>query len=232
MTLTDVGSLQQLAESAARHLEGAPAEDIVRWAADAFGDAICLTSSMRDAVLIHLVSKIQPGVAVVFLDTGYHFAETIGTRDAVAATYPVTLLNVTARQSVAEQDAAYGERLYEREPDLCCRLRKVEPLEEALAPYTAWFSGIRRDETPSRADVPVVQWDAKRSMVKVNPLAAWTLEQQMAYVAENGVPVNPLFGDEYPSIGCAPCTRAVAPDEHPRAGRWSGHAKTECGLHV
>ena len=232
MTLTDVGSLQQLAEGAARHLEGAPAEDIVRWAADAFGDAICLTSSMRDAVLVHLVSQIQPGVPVVFLDTGYHFAETIGTRDAVAATYPVTLLNVTARQSVAEQDAAYGERLYEREPDLCCRLRKVEPLEEALTAYTAWFSGIRRDETPARAGVPVVQWDAKRSMVKVNPLAAWTLEQQMAYVAENDVPVNPLFGDEYPSIGCAPCTRAIAPDEDPRAGRWSGHAKTECGLHV
>jgi phosphoadenosine phosphosulfate reductase len=168
----------------------------------------------------------------VFLDTGYHFAETIGTRDAVAAAYPVRLLNVTPRQSVAEQDAQYGPRLHDRNPDLCCALRKVEPLERALEPFAAWMTGLRRADSPTRAGTPVVEWDAKRSMVKVNPLAAWTDEDLAAYTEQHGVLVNPLLQLGYPSIGCAPCTRAVAPGEDPRAGRWAGFGKTECGLHA
>lgn len=222
----------ELAQRAAADLDGAPAGHIVGWALDVFGEGICLTCSMQDAVLAHLVSQHRAGVPVIFLDTGYHFAETLGTRDAVAATYPVAMVNVTPRQTVGEQDAEHGERLHDRDPDRCCALRKVEPLERALAPYQAWMTGIRRDDSPARAGTPVVDWDAKRAMVKVNPLAAWTVDDVMAYASEHGVIVNPLFHEGYRSIGCAPCTRAVKPGEDPRAGRWSGFAKTECGLHT
>jgi phosphoadenosine phosphosulfate reductase len=222
----------QLAEAAAAHLEGASAQDVVRWAVEEFGDGLCLASSMQDAVLVHLASRIKPGIPVVFLDTGYHFAETIGTRDAVQAAYPVQLVNVTPVRTVAEQDAEHGPRLYERDPDRCCALRKVEPLHRALAPYRAWMTGIRRQDAAEREAVPVVQWDAKRSMVKVNPLVAWTDDDVAGYVERHGVLVNPLLQLGYLSIGCAPCTRAVAPGEDPRAGRWAGFAKTECGLHT
>ncbi len=223
---------QRFAEQAAAALDGAGAQQVVDWAFDAFGDEICVASSMQDAVLVHLAAQAHPGAAVVFLDTGYHFAETIGTRDAVAAAYPVELLNVTPEQSVAEQDAEYGEALFARDPDRCCALRKVAPLERTLARYAAWMTGIRRDDAPTRDGVPVVQWDAKRSMVKVNPLAAWTLDDLVDYATAHGVPVNPLFHEGYLSIGCAPCTRPVAAGEDPRAGRWAGFGKTECGLHT
>ena len=148
--MTVTAALPELAARAARDLEGRPAEDVVRWAVEEFGDDLCLASSMQDAVLVHLVSTVRAGVPVIFLDTGYHFAETIGTRDAVASAYPVRLLNVTPKQTVAEQDEDYGPRLFERDPDLCCRLRKVEPLETALAPFQAWVSGIRREDAPTR----------------------------------------------------------------------------------
>jgi len=134
--------------------------------------------------------------------------------------------------TVAEQDAQHGERLYERDPNACCALRKVEPLARGLEPYDAWASGIRRDEAATRRGIGAVEWDAKRSMVKVNPIAGWTAADVDAYVAEHGVLVNPLAFDGYPSIGCAPCTRRVAPGEDPRSGRWAGTSKTECGLHV
>src|SRR6201994_4999379 len=144
--------LRDLAERAAKELENASAEDIIRWATDTFGDRICITSSMSDAVIVHLASTVKPGIDVVFLDTGYHFAETIGTRDAVSAVYPVNVINVTPSRTVAEQDAELGPRLYSRNPDLCCYLRKVVPLEEALGPYDAWFTGVRREETDARSD--------------------------------------------------------------------------------
>ncbi len=223
---------QQLAEQAGRDLEAASAQDVVRWAVDTFGDRFAVTSSMGDGLLAHLVSSVAPGVPVVFLDTGYHFAETIGTRDAVQAVYDVQVRTVLPLLTVAEQDAAHGPELWRRDPDACCAMRKVEPLERALAPYDAWGSGIRRDEGPSRLDTGVVEWDAKRSKVKVNPLATWTFEQAEAYLRDNGVLVNPLVDDGYPSIGCAPCTRRVAPGEALRAGRWAGSSKVECGLHV
>jgi phosphoadenosine phosphosulfate reductase len=222
----------QRAAAVAAELDDAPAEQIARWALATFEDGVCVASSMQDAVLVHLVSRIRADVPVVFLDTGYHFAETIGTRDAVEAAYPIKLLNVTPRQSVAEQDARYGPRLHDRNPDLCCALRKVEPLERALEPFAAWMTGLRRADSPTRAGTPVVEWDAKRSMVKVNPVAAWTDEDLAAYAEQHGVLVNPLVQLGYPSIGCAPCTRAVAPGEDPRAGRWAGFGKTECGLHA
>jgi phosphoadenosine phosphosulfate reductase len=223
---------QEFARQAADALEGAPAQDVIRWATDTFGDRICVTSSMTDAVIIHLVSQVRPGIDVVFLDTGYHFAETIGTREAVSAVYPVNVINVTPAQTVAEQDEAMGPRLYSRNPDLCCYLRKVVPLEKALEPYEAWFTGIRREETGARSDTRAVHWDARREMVKVNPIVDWTSDQVEAYIAEHGVLVNPLVSEGYPSIGCATCTSRVENGADARSGRWAGTGKTECGIHL
>ncbi|MFJ6664470.1 phosphoadenylyl-sulfate reductase [Streptomyces sp. NPDC091383] len=222
---------RELAERAGRELEDASALEILRWAVDTFGEGFCVTSSMEDAVVAHLASRVRPGVDVVFLDTGYHFPETIGTRDAVAAVMDVNVRTLMPRQTVAEQDAEYGPGLHDRDPDLCCALRKVRPLEEGLADYRAWATGLRRDESPTRADTPVVGWDEKRRKVKVSPIARWTQEDVDAYVAEHGVLTNPLLMDGYASIGCAPCTRRVLEGEDARAGRWAGRAKTECGLH-
>ena len=227
-TLTD---LESLAARAGDDLEGAPALDILTWAAEQFGRSWCVASSMADAVLPHLASRAMPGVDVIFLDTGYHFAETIGTRDAVAATLPITMRTVTPAQTVAEQDAEFGARLFERDPDRCCAMRKVAPLASALEPYTAWASGLRRDEALTRQGVRVVEWDAKRRMVKLNPIAAWTQDDVDTYIAEHGVLVNPLLSDGYGSIGCAPCTRRIVEGEDARAGRWAGTNKIECGLH-
>jgi phosphoadenosine phosphosulfate reductase len=224
--------LQQIAEQAGRDLESASAQDVLRWAVDTFGSRFVIASSMGDGLLASLASSVASGVDVLFLDTGYHFPETIGTRDAVAQVYDVNVRTMLPLLTVPQQDAAHGERLWERDPNACCALRKVEPLARGLEPYTAWASGIRRDEAVTRREIGVVEWDAKREMVKVNPIATWTQADVDSYVAENGVLVNPLAYDGYPSIGCAPCTRRVAPGEDARAGRWAGSAKTECGLHV
>jgi phosphoadenosine phosphosulfate reductase len=224
--------LERLAADAATELAGAPAQDVIRWASETFGERICITSSMTDAVIIHLAAQIRPGIDVIFLDTGYHFAETIGTRDAVSAVYPVNVISVVPEQTVAEQDAEMGPRLYSRNPDLCCYLRKVVPLEQALDGYDAWITGVRREETDARSDTRVVQWDPRREMVKVNPIVDWTEDQVNTYIADNGVLVNPLVYDGYPSIGCATCTVRVEPGATARSGRWAGTGKTECGIHL
>jgi phosphoadenosine phosphosulfate reductase len=234
---TAIAATPELAAEADARFEGIadPVEQalaVLRWAGETFGDDFAITSSMADGLLAHLAGRAVPGVHVVFLDTGYHFAETIGTRDWISGVLPITLVNVRPAQTVAEQDAEHGPELHQRDPDLCCSLRKVQPLAQALAGYTAWGSGVRRDEAATRAGTKVVDWDAKRGMVKVNPLAAWTQEDVDAYIAEHQVPVNPLQEIGYASIGCAPCTRPVAPGEDPRAGRWAGRGKTECGLHL
>jgi phosphoadenosine phosphosulfate reductase len=227
---------RELAAAADARFEGIedPVEQalaVLRWAGDTFGASFAITSSMADGLLAHLASRVVPGVHVVFLNTGYHFAETIGTRDWITSVLPITLVDVRPPTTVAEQDAEFGPNLFERDPDLCCSLRKVRPLAETLAGYAAWGSGIRRDESPTRADTRLVDWDAKRGMVKVNPMAAWTQDVVDAYVTEHQIPVNPLFELGYGSIGCSPCTRPVAPGEDPRAGRWAGKNKIECGIH-
>jgi phosphoadenosine phosphosulfate reductase len=224
--------LRALADEAEARLADAPAAEIIGWARTTFGTDLVVASSMADTHLVHLAQAAAPGIDVVFLDTGYHFAETIGTRDAVAQAYEVNLISITPRQTVAEQDAEYGARLHDRDPDRCCALRKVEPLERGLKPYTAWINGMRREEAPTRSDIRVVDYDAKRNMVKISPIAAWTNQEVEEYVGEHGVLVNPLFFDGYTSIGCEPCTRRTKPGEDPRAGRWAGLAKTECGLHT
>ncbi|HVX46730.1 MAG TPA: phosphoadenylyl-sulfate reductase [Mycobacteriales bacterium] len=225
--------LKALAAEAGDQLEGAHPRDILRWAVEEFDDRLCITSSMADAVVATLASQVQPGIPVIFLDTGYHFAETIGTRDAVAATLPIDVITVRPRQTVQQQDTEHGARLYKRDPDLCCKLRKVMPLEGALGRYHAWASGIRRDESAARANTRVVDWDDKRGMVKINPLAAWTQDDVDQFIAENGVLVNPLVASgEYPSVGCEPCTLPADGNTSDRSGRWAGTNKTECGLHT
>ncbi|MGC0422842.1 phosphoadenylyl-sulfate reductase [Embleya sp. AB8] len=232
MTVTEHTDLEALAVRAAVELEHASASEILAWTHERFGPAWCVTSSMEDAVVAHLAARVAPGVDVVFLDTGYHFPETIGTRDAVAAVYDVNVITVHPELTVVEQDAKYGAKLHDRDPDACCALRKVAPLEHSLANYRAWATGLRRDDSPSRANTPVVSWDARRRKVKVAPIARWTQDDVDAYVAEHGVLTNPLLMDGYASIGCAPCTRRVAPGEDARAGRWAGSGKTECGIHA
>jgi phosphoadenosine phosphosulfate reductase len=224
--------LQQIAEQAGRDLEDASAQDVLRWAVDTFGDGFAIASSMGDGLLAHLAASVAPGVDILFLDTGYHFAETMGTRDAVASSYDVNVRTILPLLTVNQQDAQHGPELWNRDPTACCAMRKVEPLARALEPYVAWGSGVRRDEAVTRRETGVVEWDAKRGKVKVNPIARWTQADVDAYVEQHGVLVNPLAYDGYPSIGCAPCTHRVAPGEDPRSGRWSGQAKTECGLHV
>ncbi|WP_444665243.1 phosphoadenylyl-sulfate reductase [Cellulomonas sp. CW35] len=224
--------LRELATRAGVELEGAHPEEILAWAARTFGRDLVVASSMGDEVLVHMAARAVPGIEVIFLDTGYHFAETIGTRDYYADFTDIRLRTVLPLRTVAEQDAEHGPRLHDRDPNLCCALRKVEPLERGLAPYRAWVTGMRREDAPTRTDITVVGWDAKRGKVKLNPLAAWTQAQVDEYVETHGVVLNPLRQAGYTSIGCAPCTRAVAPGEDPRAGRWSGTSKTECGLHT
>jgi phosphoadenosine phosphosulfate reductase len=227
-----VDHYRSLAAQANDRLEDASPESVVRWAVETFGDSFCITASMADALLIDIASRVASDINVIFLDTGYHFSETLETRDNVAKRYPVQVHTIQPRQTVAEQNATFGERLYERDPDACCSLRKVEPLARALRGYQAWASGIRRDEAESRRHVGVVEWDQKRSMVKINPLATWTQEQVDEYIIANDVEVNPLIYDGYPSIGCATCTLRVRPGDDPRSGRWASSHKLECGLHL
>ena len=224
--------LQDLAERGAAELDGADAADLLRWTDENFGDGYVVASNMQDAVLVDLAAKVRPGVDVLFLDTGYHFVETIGTRDAVEAVYDINVVNVTAENSVAKQDELYGKDLFAREPNECCRMRKVEPLGRALRGYTAWVTGIRRVEAPTRAKAPLISWDKAFGLVKINPIAAWTDEDMQNYIDANDVLVNPLVFEGYPSIGCAPCTAKPVEGADPRSGRWAGLSKTECGLHA
>jgi phosphoadenosine phosphosulfate reductase len=225
--------LKALAEQGAAELADATAEQVIAWVAANFRtEAVAVACSMADAVLPHIVSQQVKGVDVLFLDTGYHFIETVVTRDEVARSLDVRVVDVLPAQTVAEQDAQYGAELFSRDPGLCCELRKVAPLQQSLRGYEAWFTGVRREEAPTRANTPLIAWDERNGLVKVNPLAAWTFDELLDYASTHAVPVNLLMSNGYPSIGCAPCTRPVAPGEDPRAGRWAGLSKTECGLHL
>ena len=237
MTASTVESLREAAVEGSS-LVAAVGDDVVeqarvalRWARDTFRDHLVVASSMGDEVLVHLASVAAPGVDVLFLDTGYHFAETLGTRDAVAAVYDVEVRTLLPLITQEEQAAQYGADLFASDPDRCCAIRKVEPLERGLASYDAWVTGMRREDAPTRSDIDVVGWDTKRDKVKLNPMAAWTQDDVDRYAADNAVLMNPLRQLGYASIGCEPCTRPVAPGEDPRSGRWAGSAKTECGLH-
>jgi phosphoadenosine phosphosulfate reductase len=224
--------LKAIAEAAAVKFADSDADEVLAWVAEEFGYRTAVACSMADAVLPHVVQKHLPWVDTLFLETGYHFPETEGTRDAVESTMQLTIVDVMPKLTVEEQDAKHGKDLFARDPALCCQMRKVEPLAEQLENYEVWITGVRREDSPLRANTPLVEWDDKNGMVKVNPLAAWTFDELLDYAAANEVIINPLLNDGYPSIGCAPCTRRVAPGEDPRSGRWAGLDKTECGLHT
>jgi phosphoadenosine phosphosulfate reductase len=230
-TATRGKELKAMAEAASVELAEASAPEALAWTAGTFGESWIVASNMQDAVLIDLAVQVKSDVDILFLETGYHFAETIGTRDAVAVVYPgVRIVNAEAEQSVADQEAEFG-LLNRTAPDRCCFLRKVVPLRRTLANYDCWVTGVRRVDAPTRANTPIVQWDERNGLVKVNPIAAWSDEEFDTYIAEHGILQNPLVSEGYLSIGCAPCTAKPLPGTDPRSGRWAGSNKTECGLH-
>jgi len=206
----------------AEEFEQAPASKIIQWAVDSFGHHLAMSASMTDSVLIDLATKTDPAIEVIFIDTGYHFPETLATVEEVRRHYGLNLRMMT----VARQD----EALWQADPENCCSAVKVGQLDRALAAKDAWMSGLRRGEASTRADSPIVSRDL-RGLVKINPLANWTDADVNAYIESNDIIVNPLTKQGYPSIGCTPCTSPVADGEDPRAGRWRGSDKTECGLH-
>ena len=223
----------------ASRLEDAAPEEILEWALEAYGERLTLSVSFGGAegmVLLDMLDRLTrgegaPKVRVFTLDTGFLFKETVSFREEAMQRYDLPLEVMRPRLTVAEQAALYGEELYSCKPDICCQIRKVEPQERALKGYSAWITGIRRDQTPHRADTPVVGWEERFGVAKIAPLVAWDAAQVEEYVRKHDVPLNPLLSMGYRSIGCEPCTRPVAPGEDPRAGRWAGMEKTECGLH-
>jgi phosphoadenosine phosphosulfate reductase len=203
--------------------ESAPASAVIRWAEDTFGDSVVLAASFEDIVLIDLVTKVMPAVEVVFLDTEAHFPETLSFVDDVSRRHR---LNLTVTKPGPEAAA------HPCGTEQCCQFRKVEPLRRALTGKRAWLTSLKRSDGPTRADTPIVSWDSSFGLVKVNPLATWTDQDVASYLSDHGLPVHPLVPEGYRSIGCAPTTRPVSDEEDPRAGRWAGLDKSECGLHV
>lgn len=226
------------AEEWSRELEGRPAAEIIRWALDRFGDGLVIGSSFgKDSlVIMDLARQYRPDIPVLFLETGYHFAETLQFRDQLRSESKINIIDVRPDRSVPEQDAEFGAELYARAPDQCCEMRKVAPLRRALAGRRAWMSGIRRSQHPQRAATPVLEWQELSmngsGVFKVNPMVAWSLSQVDAYLEEHELPRHPLWAKGYPSVGCAPCTAPASLVEGERSGRWKGQGKVECGINV
>ena len=214
-------------------LEALAAEDVVRWSHAEFGERVCLSCSWQkqSSVLVHMLAELGLGIDVIELDTHLFFRETYETRERLVERYGLTLIRPDVL-TVAEQHKREGPNLWERDPDRCCHIRKVEPLIAALEPYDAWISGIRRDQSPSRANARQVERSERYGVWKIQPLADWSEDDVWRYIVANDIPYNPLHDVGYRSIGCMPCTRPTRPDEEERAGRWAGSDKLECGLHV
>jgi len=206
---------------------------LLRSAHEAFGRDLVLTTAfgLEGSVLVDMVGRLQLPIRIVTLDTGLFFQETYAAWRRLEARYGLHIEAVRPRLDLEQQAEAHGEALWERAPDRCCAIRKVEPLRELLGSARAWITGVRRAQTPERAGTPKIGREARFDVVKISPLADWSHEQVRDYIRTNDVPYNPMFDDGYPSIGCSPCTSRVEADEDPRAGRWRGHAKRECGLH-
>ncbi len=223
---------EALIRQKAEEFENASPETVIRWAVDTFPNITFACSfGAEDVVLVDMLQKISPNTDIFYLDTDFHFKETYETRDRMAEKYGLSFVQVKPMLTPEEQAAEHGPELWSRDPNACCNIRKVEPLTRILGKYDAWITGIRRDQAPTRANAKKVEYDTKFGLVKFNPLAAWTSDDVWNYIRENGVIYNPLHDRNYPSIGCEYCTRPVMPGEDPRAGRWSGTDKTECGLH-
>lgn len=213
-------------------LEAMTAEDVLRWSYDRFGDRMCLTCSWQrqSSVLVHMVSELGLEIPVVELDTQLFFKETYDTRDRLVERYGLDLVRPEVL-SVAEQAVQEGHNLWERDPDRCCHLRKVEPLERALEGFDAWVSGIRREQALTRAGAEKIEWSERYGVWKVQPIVDWDSKRVQAYIHVNEIPYNPLHDAGYPSIGCIPCTRPVLDGDDERAGRWAESDKIECGIH-
>lgn len=216
----------------AEELEHASAEEVIAYAIKTFPNITFACSfGAEDVVLVDMIQKISPSTDIFYLDTDFHFKETYETRDRMVAHYGLEFVKVSPLISPEEQAAQHGDALWSVSPNECCSIRKVEPLTRILSQYEAWITGIRRDQAPTRANSKKIEYDTKFGLVKFNPIAGWTSEDVWNYIRANDIIYNPLHDQHYPSIGCEYCTRQVMPGEDPRAGRWSGHEKTECGLH-
>jgi phosphoadenosine phosphosulfate reductase len=217
-----------------RSLEGQAPKDILRWAVERYHHRLTMATAFgaEGCCLIHMLSEIEPGVRIFNLDTGYQFPETLELRDRILRRYGIEVELIRPDLSVADYEAQHSGPLYVLQPDQCCRDRKVLPLRRAVAGYDAWISAIRSSQSVHRSIASVVQWDKKFGLVKVNPLLDWSTKDVWAFIAKHDIPYNPLHDRGYPSIGCWPCTQAIAGDQDERAGRWVGKAKKECGLHI
>jgi phosphoadenosine phosphosulfate reductase len=232
LVLTD--DLQAEISHQSQRLESAEPSEILRWAAERFGQKFTMATAFgpEGMILIHMLAEVAPQTPIFNLDTGYQFKETLELREEVKRRYGIEVEFKRADTSVEEYERQNGGPVYRTNPDQCCLHRKVQVLEKAVVGMHSWASAIRRDQSPDRANAPIVGWDKKFSLVKVSPLANWTKQKVWAFITKNNVPYNPLHDQGYTSIGCWPCTRAVGIGEDERAGRWSGFAKTECGLHT
>lgn len=223
---------EQLIAAKAEEFESLSPQEILAWAVETFPNITFACSfGAEDVVLVDMLQQISPSTDIFYLDTDFHFKETYETRDAVAAKYGLEFVRISPLLTPEEQTQKYGEELWKADPNACCNLRKVEPLTRVLGRYDAWITGIRRDQAPTRANAKKIEYDTKFGLVKFNPIANWTSDDVWNYIREHQLIYNPLHDRNYPSIGCEHCTRPVMPGEDPRAGRWSGTEKTECGLH-
>jgi phosphoadenosine phosphosulfate reductase len=219
---------------ASRSLEQASPQDIIAWAAERFGGRLTMATAFgpEGCLILHWLATVAPKTHVFNLETGYQFRETLELRDRIAKRYGIEVALETPETTVAEYEAMHGGPIYRTAPDQCCGDRKIAVIRRVLVNFDAWMSGIRRDQSSDRAASPIVGWDHKFGVVKISPLANWTKAKVWDAIVHENVPYNPLHDRGYVSIGCAPCTRAINADEDERAGRWSGTAKTECGLHA
>lgn len=223
---------EELIRTAGNDLEAQSAKDVLAWAIERFPNIVLACSfGAEDVVLVDMIANLSPTTDIFYLDTDLHFKETYETRDRLEDRYGIKFIQAKPKLTLEEQALQYGVELWKSNPNQCCGLRKVDPLSEILSGYEAWITGIRRDQAPTRANSKKIEYDTKFGLVKFNPLASWTSEDVWNYIREQELIYNPLHDQNYPSIGCDKCTRPVMPGEDPRAGRWSGHEKTECGLH-
>lgn len=213
-------------------LEEKEPQDALRWVVDNFDTReFALACSFAEIVALDMLLKIKPDARVFYIDTGFLFKETLDVVERVEKRYGIRVERYAPRKTKEEMEKECGPELWKRNPDKCCEICKVEPLKEVLSGLKLWISGIRRYQSPTRADTPIVAWDERNGLIKVSPLAKWTKKQVWDYILEHKLPYNELLDRGYPSIGCEPCTRPVKPGEDPRSGRWAGFDKTECGLH-
>ena len=222
---------RQLVDEHAQALYNASAQEILEWAHEHVTGKLVVTLSMENTVLAELAAEYLPEADFLFLDTGYHFPETLEVANQVDARYRQHLIRAQPLLTTAEQDLRYGINLYAKDPAACCRMRKVEPLTTEIAPYTGWITGLRRADSPLRANTPALELDTN-GRLKISPIITWSLEQTQKYIDTKNLIVHPLTQQGYPSIGCAPCTAVVEPGQDPRSGRWAQFTKTECGLHT